>query len=174
MRKTMKTALTLLLMAMVLPAWAQLTDDEMASEPPPDDATFDDFAHLVPPTPDGAVSWDLLGSAEERMEVIDGTSYLRPIFPPAVKDLDGQIIRIKGFIYPMQNQERMEEFLFTALPPSCPYCLPAGAGYIIETRARDAIRFTWDAVLLEGELEVLEDDEYGLFYRLNEARRLRE
>ncbi|MEA5446373.1 hypothetical protein VCB98_11135 [Gammaproteobacteria bacterium AB-CW1] len=157
-----------------LQAMAQLSDDELATEPPPEDATFDDYAHQVPTTPEGAVSWDLLGSVEDEIEVIDGRSHLRPIFPAAVKDMNGETIRIKGFIFPMQNQERMDEFLFTALPPSCPYCLNAGAGYIIETRARDSIRFTWDAVLLEGELEVLEEDEYGLFYRLNDARRVRE
>jgi uncharacterized protein len=153
---------------------AQLTDDELDTEPPPEDATFDDFAHLVPPTPDGAVSWDLLGSAEEIVGVKDGRSYLMPDFPDEVLALNGETVRIKGFIYPMQNQERMAEFLFTALPPSCPYCLPAGAGYIIETQAKDPIRFTWDAVLLEGELEVLEDNPYGLFYRLKDARRIRE
>ncbi|MDQ2070463.1 DUF3299 domain-containing protein [Natronospira bacteriovora] len=173
----MRTILSvLLLLALSLPvaAWAQLTDEELASEPPPEDATFDDFAHLVPPTPEGAVSWDLLGSTEEIVEIVNRRSFLRPDYPDEVKALDGQTIRIKGFIYPMQNQEWMAEFLFTALPPSCPYCLPAGAGYIIETRAKNPIRFSWDAVLLEGELEVLEDDPYGLFYRLNDARRVRE
>jgi len=155
-------------------ALAQLSEDELATEPPPEDATIDDFAHLVPPTPEGAISWDLLGSTEEYMEVIDGMSHMRPDFSDEVKALDGETVRIKGFIYPMENQERMQEFLFTALPPSCPYCLPAGAGYIIETQAKSPIRFTWDAVLLEGEMEILEDDPYGLFYRLKNARRLHE
>jgi len=173
----MKSAMITVLMATVLMSpqvLAQLSEDELATEPPPEDASFDDYAHLVPDTPDGAISWDLLGDVEEEVEVIDGMSHMRPIFPEGVKELDGQTVRIKGFIYPMQNQERMEEFLFTALPPSCPYCLPAGAGYIIETKAKDPIRFSWDAMLLEGELKVMEDDPYGLFYRLNNARPVRE
>lgn len=159
-------ALTLLFAAT---AQAQLTGEEMATEPPPEDAEFDDYEHLVPDTPEGAVDWDLLGETRERHEVEDGTSYMRPVFPEEVSQLDGEEIRIKGFIYPLAQGDVQKEFLFTALPPSCPYCLPAGPSRMMEVRSPDGIDFTWDAVLLEGRLELLEDDPYGQFFRLHEA-----
>ena len=171
----LRPRLLLLLAALTLSgqALAQLSDSELAAEPPPEGAEFDHYADLVPDTPEGAVSWDLLGSTGVSIEEIDGRSHLRPDFPDELKALDGETIRIKGFMYPTEQQEYAENFLFTALPPSCPFCLPAGAGYIIDAHAASPIRFTWDAVQLEGRLELLPDDRYGLYYRLVEARPVR-
>ncbi len=165
MKLTAHSLLVILLLALYpVAGLAELTDDELATEPPPEDATFDDYAHLVPDTPEGAISWELLGNVERPEPGAD------PDYPDEIKALDGETIRIMGFIYPMQNQEQMDEFLLTALPPSCPFCLPAGAGYLIETHTGKPIRFTWDPVLIEGSFEILEDDPYGLFYRLRDAR----
>ena len=172
--KTVLCSLTLLLFGLYpLAATADLTPEELAAEPPPADATFDDYAHLVPEAPDGAISWSLLGSVDEVAEVVNGTSHIRPEFPDEIKALHGNKIRIKGFIYPMQNSEEMDEFLLTALPPSCPYCLPAGAGYLMETHTSKPLRFTWDAIVLEGTFEILENDPYGLYYRLDNARQVK-
>lgn len=153
---------------------ADLTNEELATEPPPEDAEFSDYEHLVPDTPEDAVDWDLLAETREQHEVEDGTSYLRPVFPEEVSELDDEAIRIKGFIYPSEQGDTQREFLFTALPPSCPYCLPAGPSRMMEVRSPDGIEFTWDAVLLEGSLELLDDDPYGLFFRLHEADKVAE
>lgn len=158
-------------------AVASAADDEpgresIAREPPPPGATFADYHHLVPDTPEGGVSWDRLGSTEERIEVIDGFSHVRPIFSDEVRALDGETVRIRGFMYPLEQESRQSQFLFTALPPTCPYCLPAGAGYIIETHAREPLRFTWDSILLEGTLELEDEHPHGLFFRLTDARAL--
>lgn len=142
------------------------------AEPLPDDASFEYYEHLVPAAPEDGVSWHLLGATGERIEIIDGFSHLRPIFSDEVKALDGDTIRIKGFMYPMDSEPRQRQFLFTALPPSCPYCLPAGPGYIIEAHAREPLRFSWDAMLLEGRLELQDEHPYGLFFRLLDVRRL--
>ncbi len=168
-------ALTLSVLPSVAPAEPAGADEfepgNMAEEPPPEDASFEDYHHLVPETPEGGVSWDKLGATEERVEVIDGFSHVRPVFSDEVEALDGKTVRIRGFMYPLEQEARQREFLFTALPPSCPYCLPAGPGYIIETHATEPIEFTWDAVLLEGTLELEEEHPHGLFFRLTSARK---
>lgn len=153
-------------------AGGEFDPDAVVDGPVPEGATFEDYHHLVPETPDGGVSWDTLGATEERVEVIDGFSYVRPIFSDEVKELDGETVRIRGFMYPLDQEARQSQFLFTALPPTCPYCLPAGAGYIIETHANSPIRFTWDSILLEGTLELEEEHPHGLFFRLVDARPL--
>lgn len=144
----------------------------LGTEPVPPDASFSDYDHLVPDTPENGVSWDLLGATGEKVEIVDGFSHLRPVFSEEVRELDGKRIRMKGFMYPMQQSGNQDVFLFTALPPSCPYCLPAGPGYIIEAEATKPVRFTWDAILVEGRLELMDDHEYGLFFRLSEVERL--
>lgn len=156
-------------------AFADVADGEfdpdvVGNEPLPPGASFEDYHHLVPATPEGGVAWELLGATEERVEVIDGFSHVRPVFSEEVEALDGDRVRIRGFMYPLEQEARQRQFLFTALPPTCPYCLPAGAGYIIETHARDPVEFTWDSLLLEGTLELEKEHPHGLFFRLTDAR----
>lgn len=157
------------------PAGAERTDGEfdparVADEVLPPGASFEDYHHLVPETPENGVSWATLGATEERIEIIDGFSHVRPVFSAEVEALDGNTVRIRGFMYPLEQEARQSQFLFTALPPTCPYCLPAGAGYIIETHAREPVEFTWDSILLEGTLELEREHPHGLFFRLSDAR----
>ncbi len=158
-------------------AFAELADGEfdpaeIGSEPLPPGASFEDYHHLVPPTPEDGVSWNTLGATEERIEVIDGFSHVRPMFSEEVEALDGDTVRIRGFMYPLEQEALQRQFLFTALPPTCPYCLPAGAGYIIETHASEPVEFTWDSLLLEGTLELEKEHPHGLFFRLTDARKI--
>jgi len=147
-------------------------DAGIRAEAPPPGTSFEDYHHLVPEAPEDGVGWRLLGATEERIEVIDGFSHTRPIFSAAVEALDGETVRMRGYMYPVEQQSRQREFLFTALPPTCPYCLPAGAGYIVEAHAPGGVDFTWDAILLEGRLELQHEHPYGLFFLLRDAVRL--
>ena len=77
--------------------------------------------------PEGVVGWDTLGNLQVRSEAV---APLQAIFhtdySPEVKALDGQEVKLMGFIYPLEGGLKHEHFLLTAWPPSCPFCLPAG------------------------------------------------
>lgn len=118
-------------------------------------------------TPEGGVGWDLLGTTQERVTE-DGVI---PEFSEAVEALDGRTVRIAGYIYPLDTSPRQKEFLFTALPPSCPYCIEAGPTQYMEVVSDDGVRFSYNALTLEGSLELVRDDPAGgTFYRLTGAR----
>lgn len=128
----------------------------------------DALSQYMPPAPDGAVSWHTLGKATEKFD--EQTGEISVIYPNDVKPLDGQIIKIKGFMFPLEADDKSTHFLFTALPPSCPFCLPAGPSYAMDVHTKTPIAFTYDALFLEGQLQLLHGQgEQMLYYQLNAA-----
>lgn len=123
--------------------------------------------------PDGVVRWDILADLEITQEVL---APLRVIYSEsyseAIEALDGEQVKLMGFLFPLEGGTEHARFLLTAWPPSCPFCLPAGPTQMVEVMAADAIEFSEGAILLEGRFELLHDDPSGLYYRLHDARLL--
>jgi hypothetical protein len=92
--------------------------------------------------------------------------------PASLKALNHQLLRAKGFMFPLDSAGKQRHFLLSPYPSSCAYCLPAGASELIEIRPKHPMDFTYDAVTITGEFELLstpEDLKQGLFYRMNNA-----
>ncbi len=133
------------------------------------------FQDLIPEAPEGGVSWDLLGSTKANEVGEEENLRYVPDFPEAVSVLDGTTVKIRGFVFPLDQAEKQSRFLLTAYPPSCPFCLPAGPSMLVEVLAPDnPVEFGGDPVLMEGRFAVLQDDETGLFYRMTDARSVTE
>jgi hypothetical protein len=127
--------------------------------------------HNQPVDEDGAVKWEVLSNLEVRTETPAPLQTIFHIeFTPEVKALGGEIVRLKGFMYPLSPGETHSSFLLSALPPSCPFCLPGTATTLIDIVSEEPIRYTLEPVLLEGRLALLKDDASGLYYRLTQAR----
>lgn len=137
--------------------------------PPPPGHTV----HNRPVDADGAIKWEALANMEVRVET---PAPLQTIFhrefSAEIKALEGETVRLKGFMYPLSPGERHTSFLLSALPPSCPFCLPGSATTLIDIVAEEPVRYILEPVMLEGRLNLLRDDDTGLFYRLTEARGL--
>jgi len=120
--------------------------------------------------PEGVVGWDTLGALDVRTEVI---APLQAIFhtdySAEIKALDGQDVKLMGFIYPLEGGLEHARFLLTAWPPSCPFCLPAGPAQMVEVFCAEPVEFSEGAVLMTGRFELLEDDPSGMYYRMHEA-----
>lgn len=113
----------------------------------------------------GVVSWKLLGqvtSAPAGNKVV-------PQFSAEIRKLDQQEVRLQGYMLPITAGEKHAHFLLTMRPPHCPFCLSLGPEYIVEVKSRDAIKHTYEPVVLAGRLAVLADDPFGLYYRLSDA-----
>ncbi len=114
---------------------------------------------------DGVVSWKLLSSVDARVE----KNRLVPIFPASVQALDQKIVRVQGFMMPLEPGATQKHFLLSAVPTSCGFCVPAGPEGLIEVRSKTPVKYSLEPVVVEGRLAVLEKDPYGLFYRVTDA-----
>lgn len=89
-----------------------------------------------------------------------------------VKTLNGQQVKLQGFMLPLEQAEKQQHFLLTAAPPTCFFCLPGGAESIVEVKCEKPVAFSLDPVVMSGTLEVLKNDELGLVYRMSRAKRI--
>ena len=130
----------------------------------------DHSQHNVPVDADGAVTWEALANLDIRVETPAPLQTIFHIeFPASLKALDGEVVRLKGFMYPLEAGETHVSFLLSALPPACPFCLPGSARTLVDIQSDEPITYTMEPVMLEGRLSLLEDDDTGLYYRLSEA-----
>ena len=122
---------------------------------------------VSPPLPvvPGTVPWDLLG----QVKTVRVKDKFLPDFPPAVRKLDRQDVKIVGFMLPLQIGERQSHFLLTVTSQTCAFCVPAGPEGIVEVKTKTPVRVTFDPVVIAGRLEVLRDDPLGVYYRLSDG-----
>lgn len=128
--------------------------------------------HNQPPEQDGStITWEQLTNLDIRVETpAPLQSIFHITFPESLKAKNGKNVTIKGFMYPLEAGETHDYFLLSAVPPSCPFCLPGGAMTLIEVKCAEPVEYTMEAVSIQGKFALSKDDPSGLYYRLTEAR----
>ena len=127
-------------------------------------APHDPLTSMLPDAK-GALAWSLLGKTAIRK--VDGK--LGPDFPSALKPFNGKTVKMQGYVLPLEAGQAHKRFLLSAWSPSCPFCLTAGPEAMVEVKARSAVAYALEPVVVQGRLELLDNDPAGLFYRLVEA-----
>ena len=122
------------------------------------------FPPLVPRA--DIVPWSLLTDVSVKFQ----KPRIVTTFPPAVRELHHTTIKVQGFMTPLEPGTEHTHFLLLSVPPTCPFCVPGGAESMVEVRTRRAVKFTQNALVLQGRFEVLEQDPQGLYYRMTDAR----
>jgi hypothetical protein len=92
-----------------------------------------------------------------------------PQFNAEQQALHGTVQRVQGFMVPLDAKELQVHFLLTTVPLTCSFCIPGGPESMIEVRAKLPVRYGLEPVVVQGRLQLLKDDPYGLFYRLVDA-----
>jgi len=113
----------------------------------------------------GVLSWSLLSQVTARVE----KKKLIPSFPAEVQALHQKTVKVQGFMMPLEPGDKQQRFLLSSVPTSCPFCVPAGPEGLVEVHTRQPVRYTLEAITVEGRLAVLQDDPFGLYYRLTEG-----
>lgn len=118
---------------------------------------------------DGGIRWqELMGArlsyAQESVTVS---------FPESIRRQADQVVKISGFMMPLEPDLKQKRFLLTSNPPSCFFHIPGGPAGAVEVFAPEGIEASWDPVIVEGRFELLETDEYGVIYRLKDAKLLK-
>jgi hypothetical protein len=77
--------------------------------------------------------------------------------------------RVQGFMMPLEPGEKQKHFLLSSVPLTCSFCVAGGPESMVEVRTKTAVKYSLEAVVVEGQFAVLKDDPYGLYYRITEA-----
>ena len=93
-----------------------------------------------------------------------------PVFSDEIQAMEGKEVTIKGYIIPVEGYKSHKEFIFSAFPYNmCFFCGGAGPETVMEVYAKDAVKYTAEAVTLRGKLELNATDINRLMYALNDA-----
>lgn len=120
------------------------------------------------PAPDDGVAWALLATTKEM--AVEGSWTTRPVFTDDVKALDGQTVRMNGFMEPLGYGREQKHFILMAYPKDCPFCLTVGPTQLVEVMASTPVRSTYDMITVEGQMQIAPESEDGFFFRLTDAR----
>jgi uncharacterized protein len=158
----MFTRALILAFALALPAQAQDQNKLGQHVPPPgvDPSKF----QLLPERKD-VVSWKLL----QQVELVKQKDRYVPQFSSNVTALNKKEVKMQGFMLPLQMGDKQTHFVLAAMPQTCAFCMPGGPESLVEVKSKTPVKYTFDAIVMTGKLEVLKDDPTGIFYRLTDA-----
>ncbi len=121
------------------------------------------FAPLKPRS--DVVAWSVLTDVTtERVN-----KRIVPVYTPAVLALNQKKIRLQGFMMPLGPGEQQRHFLLASVPLTCSFCTPGGPESMVEVRTVKPVKYSQEAVVVEGQFHVLNNDPYGLYYRFTGA-----
>jgi hypothetical protein len=92
-----------------------------------------------------------------------------PVFSKELLALNQKPQRIQGFMMPLEPGEKQSHFLLSSVPLTCSFCVPGGPESMVEVKTRTPVKYTMDPVVVEGKFVTLNDDPYGLYYRVTDA-----
>lgn len=111
------------------------------------------------------LAWSLLTDVKTRTE----KNRVLPVFTMNQLALHQKTQRVQGFMMPLGAGERQIHFLLSAVPLTCNFCTPGGPESMVEVRAKEPVRYTQEPVIVQGRFLVLNDDPYGMYYRITDA-----
>lgn len=112
--------------------------------------------------------WTALGEArivfDNKKEKYDAT------FPADVKSLVGTKVKISGFMLPLDAEDKFKHFLLSKRTPTCPFCPPGEPNEIVEVFSTEPTEWDDGLVTYEGEFKLIDNQDFGLFYQINQAK----
>ena len=162
------------------PAWAQapaadgagrLSPPMGASLPSADGAGYHSPQSPIQPLPQRSdvVPWSSLSNLTKKTL----KTRIEPVFTAEQIALHQTVQRVQGFMVPMDTKPGQRHFLLTSVPLTCAFCIPGGPESMIEVKAKSPVRYSLEPVVVEGRFQTLAHDEYGLFYRMVDARQVK-
>ena len=111
------------------------------------------------------LSWKTLAE----VELVKMKDRYVPQFAQSVASLDQKEVKLQGFMMPLQVGDKQTHFVLSALPVTCSFCMPGGPEALVEVKTRQAVKYSFDPIVVSGKLSVLKDDPQGVFYRMVDA-----
>ena len=119
-----------------------------------------------------ASTWQDLAkvSYEKKYDELLGFKVDVPVFGEDVKEMDGKVIEISGYIVPVEGYKSHNEFVFSAYPYNmCFFCGGAGPETVMEVTATEPIKYSTSRITLRGTLNLNNSNINQLMYLLTDA-----
>jgi hypothetical protein len=129
-----------------------------------------DYSATLLPERSGVVSWRTLA----QVQPVKQNGKMVAEFSKEILGLDKKDVRVQGFIIPLDMGDKQKRFLLSAVPPHCPFCLPAGPDAVVEVTAKTPVKYGFEPIVVAGKFAVLKDDPSGVLYRLTDAESIGE
>lgn len=159
----MKIAFALLAAALATGAQAQLSSPLPQGSGAGVHSPNSPFAPL--PKRTDVVQWSTLTAVQTKAE----KNKIIPVFGKEQLALNKKTQRIQGFMMPLEPGEKQTHFLLSSVPLTCSFCVPGGPESMVEVKTKEPVKYTMDPVTVQGVFAVLENDPYGLYYRVTDA-----
>jgi len=114
---------------------------------------------------DDVIPWSVLTDVKTKIE----KNRILPVFNVSQMALNQKTQRIQGFMMPLEPGEKQRHFLLSSVPLTCSFCSAGGPESMVEVRAKTPVKYGMEPVVVEGKFLVLNDDSYGLYYRMTDA-----
>ncbi|MAM81281.1 MAG: hypothetical protein CMP89_11045 [Gammaproteobacteria bacterium] len=118
------------------------------------------------PTLLGGLNWSQLMKTE--LSLVEDE--VKVDFPNEILEQDGELVRVSGFMMPMDSSLKQKHFLLTSSPPHCFFHIPGGPAGVIEVFSEDGVESSWGPVVVEGKFELVSAPEMGVIYKLHQAQ----
>ena len=116
--------------------------------------------------------WRTLEDVTFAQKEVEGIPMEYPTFGKIVKQAEGEIIALRGYIMPLEISG-VNKFILSAYPYSnCYFCGGAGPETVIEVTARNKIYYRSKPVLIKGKLRLNGSDPHHMTYLLDDAEKL--
>ncbi len=123
--------------------------------------------HQAMPTHELALPWVAL--EEGWRAVHDDEDILHGETLEKLTKMQGEKVVLFGYMLPLHVGEKHQHFLLSSRASSCPYCMPANAGNLVEIHMDEALPHRNEALLLQGVFAITQDVHSDMMYSLTEA-----
>lgn len=115
--------------------------------------------------------WHVLAEVGFKKEKKNGYEVEVPLFSNHLKSWNGKKIKLKGYVIPVGEVGDESKFMFSSLPFNvCYFCGAAGPETIMEVESAQKVKFTSQAIWMEGILQLNEKDPDRHIYILKTAK----
>lgn len=111
------------------------------------------------------IPWSVLTD----VKTVTEKNRILPVFNSSQTALNQKTQRIQGFMMPLEPGTSQRHFLLSSVPLTCSFCTAGGPESMVEVRTKTPVKYGMEPVVVEGKFSVLNDDSYGLYYRMTDA-----
>lgn len=128
-------------------------------------AAFSAQALAVGPVNQPTLRWPVLA----KTSTTANKNVIQVNYPAELKELDGKLVSVTGYMVPLQAKTEQTRFLLTSKLQDCEFCMEGGPTTYIDVLSAP-LRYSSQPFTVSGRLQLLQQDSSGMFFRLNDAK----